>query len=231
MILAHTIFGKPKNDITVTKEELFIMFYASQGRPVNIATFILANFDRIIENTNRRICIGGFITLLDKAIGLHTHLDQLVPFGAPLSSGFRYMDVPFCFDRNLIGNLGPTTFQLLIYHAPVHDFTLPNPKRTNIHDKNNWLYDLEKQDENNPETPPFYYTHGPLSHVHPAGSVTTQPPPLVDHNTAIANLVTKIETLLFDNTSFHFFPREVAYVLGMEYTESGLTPQLKTYNL
>jgi hypothetical protein len=26
---------------------------------------------------------------------------------------------------------------------------------TNIHDKNNWLYDLEKQDENDPETPLF----------------------------------------------------------------------------
>ncbi|WJX12927.1 DNA (cytosine-5)-methyltransferase [Trifolium repens] len=141
MILAHTIFGKPKNDIAVTKEELFIMFRASQGRPVNIATFILANFDRIIEHTNRRICISDFVTLLARAIGHHTHLDQCVSFGAPLSSRFRYMDIPFCFDRNLIANLGPATIQLLINHALVHDFTLPNPERTNIHDKNNWLYD------------------------------------------------------------------------------------------
>ncbi|MCI91914.1 hypothetical protein A2U01_0113209, partial [Trifolium medium] len=44
------------------------MFCASQGRPVNIAPFILANFDRVIEKTNRRICIGGFVTLLARAI-------------------------------------------------------------------------------------------------------------------------------------------------------------------
>ncbi|MCI28864.1 hypothetical protein A2U01_0050066, partial [Trifolium medium] len=51
-----------------TKEELFIMFCASQGRPVNLAPFILANFDRVIENPNRRICIGNFVTLLARAI-------------------------------------------------------------------------------------------------------------------------------------------------------------------
>ncbi|MCI32077.1 hypothetical protein A2U01_0053289 [Trifolium medium] len=51
MILAHTIFGKSKNDTAVTKEELFIKFCVSKGRPVNIAPFILANFDRIIETS------------------------------------------------------------------------------------------------------------------------------------------------------------------------------------
>ncbi|MCI32795.1 hypothetical protein A2U01_0054009, partial [Trifolium medium] len=80
------------------------------------------------------------------------------------------MDITFCFDRGLIGNLGPATFHLLINHAPVHDFTLPNQERTSIHDKKNWLYDLEKQDETDPETPPFYYTPGPLSPTHPAES-------------------------------------------------------------
>jgi hypothetical protein len=58
MILAHTIFGKPVNDTGATKEELFILFCVSQGRPVNLATFMLANFVKVVENTNRRICIG-----------------------------------------------------------------------------------------------------------------------------------------------------------------------------
>jgi hypothetical protein len=146
---------------------------------VNLATFILANFVKIVENTNRRICIGGFVTLLARAIGLYTPLEQLVTFGAPLASGFRYMDFPFCFDRSLIGTLGPANFQLVFHHAPVHDFTLPNPERTNIHDKKNLLYDLENEDETGPETPLFYYTSGPLSLVHPAGSFTNPPPRLI----------------------------------------------------
>jgi hypothetical protein len=201
MILAHTIFGKPVNDTAVAKEELFILFCASQGRPVNLATFMLANFVKIIENTNRRIYIGGFVTMLARAIGLHTPLDQLIKFGEPLASGFRYMNIPFCFYRSLIGTLGPASFQLVINHAPVHDFTLPNLERTNIHDKKNWLYALEKEDETDPETPPFYYTPGPLSPPHPTGSVTNPPPP-VDHSTALANLDAKIDTLRADFDRF-----------------------------
>jgi hypothetical protein len=151
MILTHTIFGKPVNDTAVTKEELLILFCAFQECPVN-ATFMLANFVKIVENTNRRICIGGFVTLLARVIGLHTPLEHLVTYIAPLASGFCYMDIPFCFDRSLIGTLGPASFQLVINHAPVHDFTLPNSERTNIHDKKHWLYDLEKEDETDPET-------------------------------------------------------------------------------
>jgi hypothetical protein len=205
MILAHTIFAKPEYDTVVSKEELFIMFCASQGRPVNIATFILANLDRLSKNMNRRISMGGFVTFLAKAIRLQTHLDNIVSYGAPYASGFRYMDVTFCFYRHLIGNLRPAPYQLLVNHTPVHDPTLPNPDRTNLHDKKNWLYDLEKQDENDPETPPFYYTPGPLSPIHPAESTTSPPhhsPPLVDHTTAIANLETKIETLRGDFNNF-----------------------------
>jgi hypothetical protein len=76
MILAHTISGKPVYDTPVTKEKLFILFCASQGRPVNLATSMLANFVKIVENTNRRICIGGFVTLLARAIGFHTPMQM-----------------------------------------------------------------------------------------------------------------------------------------------------------
>ncbi|MCI53480.1 hypothetical protein A2U01_0074727, partial [Trifolium medium] len=36
MLLAHTIFGKPENDTAVSKEELFILYCAFQGRHVNL---------------------------------------------------------------------------------------------------------------------------------------------------------------------------------------------------
>ncbi|MCI60311.1 hypothetical protein A2U01_0081566, partial [Trifolium medium] len=71
-------------------------------------------------------------------------------------------------------------------------------------------------------TPPFYYTPGPLPPTHPAESsnrpideatarhldlyhlstLRNQPPPQVDHTTAIADLERKIETLRDD---FHRF--------------------------
>ncbi|MCI14564.1 hypothetical protein A2U01_0035696, partial [Trifolium medium] len=201
MILAHTIFGNQENDTAVTKEELFIMFCAFQGRPVNLAPFILANFDRVIENLNRRICICGFVTLLARAIGLHTHPDKIIPLGGPIFRGFGFMDLLFCAARSLISNLGSATLQLVINLAPVHEFTLPNPERTSVHDKKNWLYDLENQDEHDLETPPFYYQPGPLSPAHSAESssqpidpvtakqldlyhlstLRNQPPPPVDH--------------------------------------------------
>jgi hypothetical protein len=65
------------------------------------------------------------------------------------------MDVTFCFNRHLIGNFRPGPYQLLVNHTPVHDLTLPNPDRTNLHDKKNWLYDLEEEDDNDLETPLF----------------------------------------------------------------------------
>jgi hypothetical protein len=70
MILAHTIFAKLENDTSVSKEELFIIFCAYQGRPVNIATFMLANLDKLSKNLNRSINMGGFVTFLAKKIGL-----------------------------------------------------------------------------------------------------------------------------------------------------------------
>ncbi|MCI02100.1 hypothetical protein A2U01_0023132, partial [Trifolium medium] len=159
MIIAHTFFGKPVNNTTVSKAELFMMFCVYQSRPINAATFILVNFVKIIEDPTHHISIGGFVTFLARAIGLHTPLSQIVPFG-----GIQPMDITFCFNHHLIGNLGPNEFQLLINFEPVHQFTLPNSDRTSVHDKRNWLYDLEGQDETDPDTPPLYhYTPGPAS--------------------------------------------------------------------
>ncbi|WJX68337.1 hypothetical protein P8452_52715 [Trifolium repens] len=72
MIIAHTFFGKPPNNTTVTKEEIFLMFCVSQSRPVIAAAFLLSNFTKIIEDPTRCISIGGFVTFLAKALDLHT---------------------------------------------------------------------------------------------------------------------------------------------------------------
>lgn len=69
-ILDHTLFGKEQNITSVSKDELFIMYCASQSRAVNAATFMIANFDRMAQATHGPILIGGLMTMIANAIGL-----------------------------------------------------------------------------------------------------------------------------------------------------------------
>jgi hypothetical protein len=69
------------------------------------------------------------------------------------------MDIEFFFDHRIIGNLGPDTFDYLINNEVVRLFTLPNHERTSVHNRNNWLYDLDEHPidpHSPPETPPIY---------------------------------------------------------------------------
>ena len=147
-ILAHTLFGKEQNISLVSRDELFILFCASQNRPVNAATFMLANFVRIIETAHTPILIGGLVTMIANAIGMRQPLLGLNPYG-----GIRPMNIRFCFNTHLIGNLGPLQFDLLINHNIVHQFVLPNPI-TSVHNRDNWIFDLDPPSApTSPETP------------------------------------------------------------------------------
>ncbi|MCI52617.1 hypothetical protein A2U01_0073863, partial [Trifolium medium] len=69
------------------------------------------------------------------------------------------------------------------------------------HNKQNWLYDLEGQDETDPETLPlYYYIPGPTSPSPPAIS-STAPPSQIDHGAAIASLQDELAMLRTDFTS------------------------------
>jgi hypothetical protein len=112
------------------------------------------------------------------------------------------MDIAFCFNHHMIGNLGPEEFHLLVHFVPIHHFTLSNSDRTSVHNRDNWLYDLEGEDETDPETPPlYYYTPGPAPPTPPAAS-TTAPPSQEDYGAAIASLRADLATLRSDFTSF-----------------------------
>lgn len=56
-ILAHTLFGKEENITVISKDKLFILYYAFQGRPVNAVTFMLANLAKIARETHGPIII------------------------------------------------------------------------------------------------------------------------------------------------------------------------------
>ncbi|CAJ2667146.1 unnamed protein product [Trifolium pratense] len=180
------------------------MFCGSQGRPLNAATFLLDSLAKFTQDQTRRIGIGGFVTIIARALDLYTPLSQIT-----LSVGVELMGIQFCFNNHLIGNLGPDTFQLLVNLEPVHEFTLPYYDKTSVHDKKNWLYNLEGQDETDPETPPYYhiindpkpptplfiYSPAPPSPAQAAASTSVPPP---DYGAAIADIQYELETLRAD---------------------------------
>ena len=110
-IIAHTIFGKQQNVTSVSRDELFIMYCASQSRPMNGAAYMLANMERIIQTPNAPILLGGLVTMLSNAIGLRRPM-----LGSAPLYGIKPMDIAFCFNTSMIGNLGPDQFDLLVNH-------------------------------------------------------------------------------------------------------------------
>jgi hypothetical protein len=78
---------------------------------------------------------------------------------------------------------------------------LPNIDKTSVHNKQNWLYDLEGQDETDPETAPLYhYTPGPPPPVLSAAS-STDPPNQINYGAAIAGVQDELAMLRTDVTS------------------------------
>ena len=99
--------------------------------------------------------------MIADAIGLRRPLYEHVPFGY-----IRPMDNEFCFDRRIIGNLGLNIFDYLTNKEVVQLLTLPNHERTSVHNRNNWIYDLNEhpiEPPSPPETPPIYeYLDDPI---------------------------------------------------------------------
>lgn len=104
-ILTHTLFGKEQNITSLSKYEFFIMYYASQARPVNVITFIIANLDCMAQANHGPILIGGLVTMIVNVIVLRQSLIRLNPLG-----GIRPMNIQFCFNTSIIKNLGPDVF-------------------------------------------------------------------------------------------------------------------------
>ena len=106
-------------------------------------------------DAHRPIIVGGLVT-----IGLRYPLARINPLG-----GIRPMNLHFCFNRDIIRNLGPDEFEFLINNEVVQLFTLPNHERTSVHNQDNWLYNLEGQNESPspPGTPQIYDNFDVLS--------------------------------------------------------------------
>ena len=76
---------------------------------MNVDAFMLANLDKISQETHDTIIVSGLLTMIADALGLRYQLNRLDAFG-----GIRPMHLGFCLNWGIIANLGPTEFKLLI---------------------------------------------------------------------------------------------------------------------
>src|SRR3954464_8104956 len=108
------------------------------------------------------------------------------------------MEIQFCFNRGIIGNLGPDQFDLLIDNKVLDQFTLPNP-RTSVHNNANWLYFGQiPEREPSPETPQAYEHFDEEMHV--SESEPDTPPRYYCCTPKFAHLILLLIGLCF---SFH----------------------------
>lgn len=153
MILAHTFLGNSDIDTHVSAEEILFLFYITQSRPVASRNFLIGNLNLIASSSEWLIHVGGTVSHIAYAQSLHRKLVHLTPL-----CGYTLMDATFYLDCGLMRRdfLNPNQYKLMINHETIHYFTLSDPAKTNIHDKANWTYALEDQDEtpNVPRSPP-----------------------------------------------------------------------------
>lgn len=98
---------------------------------------MLANLNRIAHDAHGPILVGGLVTMIVDVIGLRYPIARTNPLG-----GIRPMNLHFCFNHDIIRNLGPDEFEFLINNEVVQLFTLPNHDRTSVQNQDNWLYNL-----------------------------------------------------------------------------------------
>ena len=163
MILAHSFLGRPDAETLLSEEEIFLLFCASQSRPVACGNFLLYSLSGISRSTEGVIHVGGIITQIAVALGLSRKLLQLLTY-----CGYTTMDIDFCLTRGLMrrASFHPCQFRLLVDSEAIHYFTLPDPMMTSVHDPANWSYALEGQGETveEPRSPPIAeYTPTPPS--------------------------------------------------------------------
>lgn len=93
---------------------------------------------------------------------------------------------------------GPTAYKIVILSDVVHQFTLPNPERTNVHNNDYWHYSLEIQDES-PTPPPIPLVpeyHPILSYD--SSSSSDGSPPIGERRTELQTIQTNLTTLRTD---------------------------------
>lgn len=149
MILAHTFLGKSDIDTHISVEEILFLFCTTQSHPVASGNFLIDNLNLTANSSEGLIHVGGTVSHITSALGLDRKLVHPTSY-----CGYTLMDATFCLDHGLMrrDSFNPNQYKLLINHETIYYFTLPDPMKTNVHDKENRTHALEGQDET-PDVP------------------------------------------------------------------------------
>jgi hypothetical protein len=90
MILAHSFLGKPDAETLLSEKKIFLLFCASQSRPVACGNFLLCGLNGVSRSSDGVIHVGGIITQIAIALGLSRKLLHLRTY-----CGYTTMDIAF----------------------------------------------------------------------------------------------------------------------------------------
>jgi hypothetical protein len=155
-VMASSVFGRTETPGSVRLADLFVLYCMLHRIHFNTAAFLANHFHTVARST-ADIAVGGIITSIAYALGLHEKIHELEPVQTTLTCGHT-IDLSVL---TRMGMLKPGTddhYPLVFSRFKDITLTLPNPTFTSVRNRNNWKYDM---------TQPF-----PLTGANPSGGAT-----------------------------------------------------------
>lgn len=133
-LTANIIFGRNDNQNGCRKAELFIVWCALSGTPIDTGAFIIHHLAEVAKPRNRNVLsVGGTITAIATALGYGSRLSSLEPH---FLGG--HLDLGTLHHMHIIDTRGTT---IRYPHHKQILLTFPDLQRTTISNKRNWNCD------------------------------------------------------------------------------------------
>lgn len=133
-LTANIIFSRNDTQNGCRKAELFIIWCALSGTPIDTGAFIIRHLAEVAKPSNRNVLsVGGTITAIAIALGYSSRLSSLEPH---FLGG--YLDLGTLHHMHIIDTRGDT---IRYPHHKTIVFNLPNLQRTTVANKRNWNCD------------------------------------------------------------------------------------------
>ncbi|XP_012568789.1 uncharacterized protein [Cicer arietinum] len=158
--MANTLFGRRESEGVARQSELFFLWAITNQFAVNSGSFLARQFDKVAKASKGDIVIGGLITPIAISLGYTNDIFKLSQV-----QGHTRIDLDSCIAMKLITKLHDT------YHLLLHDgsaIALPNPARTTIQNRDNWLLSGDNSGDDQPllQLPPPFECNRPSSTHH-----------------------------------------------------------------
>jgi len=133
-LTANIVFSRNDSQNGCRKAELFIIWCALSGTPIDTGAFIIRHLAEVAKPSNRNVLsVGGTVTTIATALGYGSRLSSLEPH---FLGG--HLDLGTLHHMHIIDTRGDT---IKYPHHKTILFNLPNPQRTTVANKRNWNCD------------------------------------------------------------------------------------------